>query len=140
MEGNGSANGMTGIEKVIRLRGIEPFSHCRAEEVLRLAAIATERAFAPGERLYAIDDAADACYCLVEGSVTLRGGDGPPRAAHAPSVLGLTEILRDQRRPESAVAGSESGALTLVIEAEDFFDLLSNNVEIVRSLFRALLR
>jgi CRP-like cAMP-binding protein len=27
----------------------------------------------------------------------------------------------------------------LVIEAEDFFDLLSNNIEIVRALFRTVL-
>jgi CRP-like cAMP-binding protein len=133
------ASEMTGIEKVIFLRGIEPFSVCRADEALRLAAIADERRFGSGEVIFSADDAGDACYCLVEGSVNLADPAGNMRTVSAPATLGLVEILSGRRWAETATVASEGGVRALALEAEDLFDLLSNNVEIVKSLFRALL-
>lgn len=134
-----AANGMTAIEKVIALHGIEPFSLCRAEEALRLASIAEERSFLSGQVMFRADDAGDACYCLVDGSVTLAGPDGSTRVVHAPAAVGLVEILSGRRRAATATVTSPDGVRALAIEAEDLFDLLSNNIEIVKSLFRALL-
>ncbi len=130
---------MTAIEKVIALRGMEPFSACRTEEALRLAAIAVERRFEAGQVIFRMDDPSDACYCLVAGSVALVGPDGVERVLEAPTAFGLVEILSDRRRGESATVAAGGAARALAIEAEDLFDLLSNNVEIVKSLFRALL-
>lgn len=130
---------MTAIEKVIALRGVEPFSVCRTEEALRLAAIAAERNFEAGQVIFRIDDPSDAFYCLVQGSVKLAGPDGVERVMEAPAAFGLVEILSDRRRGETATVASGGAARALAIEAEDLFDLLSNNVEIVKSLFRALL-
>jgi CRP-like cAMP-binding protein len=133
------AAAMTALEKVIALRGVEPFSACRTEETLRLAAIAAERSFEAGQVVFRIDDPSDAFYCLVEGSVMLSGSDGAERALEAPATFGLVEILIDRRRGENATVAPGGPARALSIEAEDLFDLLSNNVEIVKSLFRALL-
>lgn len=130
---------MTAIEKVLALRGVEPFAACRAEEAIRLAAIAAEKSFAAGQVIFRIDDPSDALYCLVEGSVVLTGPEGEERTLEAPAAFGLVEILSDRRRGETATVTSHGEASALAIEAEDLFDLLSNNVEIVKSLFRALL-
>ncbi len=54
------------------------------------------------------------------------------------TTFGVKEILSGRLRTETATATSE--ALVLAIEAEDFFDLLSHNIEIVKALFRQLLR
>jgi CRP-like cAMP-binding protein len=138
MQQDQRTNELSAIEKVLFLRGVEPFSSCRAEAVLRLASIAAERTFAAGEAIYAADDEADACYCLVEGSVSLAASPSSSRVVDAPTTLGLVEILSGRRRAETAIADAD-GARALVIEADDLFDLLSNQIEIVRSLFRALL-
>jgi CRP-like cAMP-binding protein len=130
---------LTTIEKVMFLRGVEPFSSCRAEEAVRLAAIAAERGFEARETIYEADAEAQACLCLVEGRVTLARAGSEPRTVEAPATIGLLEILSGRRREETATVTSEDGARMLVIEAEDLFDLLSNNIEIVKSLFRALL-
>ena len=51
--------------------------------------------------------------------------------------FGVLDILSRQTRTGDAVAGSDTRVL--VVEAEDFFDLLSNNIEIVRALFRTVI-
>ncbi len=48
------------------------------------------------------------------------------------------EILSGRLRTGSATAAAET--LTLAIEADDFFDLLANNIEIVKALFRHLIQ
>ena len=53
-------------------------------------------------------------------------------------LYGVREILSDRLRQEEARA--EEDSLVLAIEAGDLFDLLSNNIEIVKALFRRWLR
>ncbi|MEE2776261.1 MAG: hypothetical protein VYE73_05805 [Acidobacteriota bacterium] len=51
--------GLAQIEKVMLLRRVDLFSHCSAEEVVRIAAIAGERRFGPGEAIYDANDPAE---------------------------------------------------------------------------------
>ena len=51
-------------------------------------------------------------------------------------TFGVIDILRGQLRSRDATAAGETHAL--VIEAEDFFDLLATNIDIVRALLRQL--
>jgi CRP-like cAMP-binding protein len=113
---------------------VDLFRHCRAEEVVRLAAIASQRSFAAGERVYEQGDAADALFCVVRGAVALEGPDGERRRVGPLVAFGVVEVLLGRMRATSAVA--EGDTLALVIEADDFFDLLANNIEIVKALFR----
>jgi CRP/FNR family transcriptional regulator len=124
------------IEIVLFLRDVELFQYCTAEEVLRIAAIAGERRFAPGETLFDINDLSDALYCLLEGSVTLESANGQRSTIGPNDTFGVLDILSGRLRTTRAVA--EEPTLTLAVEEEDFFDLLSNNIEIVRALFRQL--
>jgi CRP-like cAMP-binding protein len=50
--------------------------------------------------------------------------------------FGVFDILSGRRRTSDAQAATD--CRLLMIEAEDFFDLLSNNIEIVRALFRTV--
>ena len=50
--------------------------------------------------------------------------------------FGVLDILSG--RPRLGDATAVADCRLLVIEAEDFFDLLSNNIEIVRALFRTV--
>ncbi len=123
---------------VVHLQAVDLFTYCNAEQMMRISAIARQRSFAEGERIYSINDPAEAIFCLVEGSVLLRAENGAERRVASRETFAVNEILSDRLRSEEAVA--ESPAIALMIDAEDFFDLLSNNVEIVKALFRQLLR
>lgn len=134
---------LTRIQMVVHLQTVELFAHCTAEQVVRIAAIARQKVLRKGEKIYAIDDAAEALYCLVEGEVVLgESGQGRQRVqgsrhVTSGSTFGVREILSGRLRAEDALATCDG--IALEIEAEDFFDLLSNNIEIVKALFRQIM-
>ena len=126
------------IETVVFLQSVDLFSFCKAEEVLRISSIAKERRFEQGEQIFKEGDESDLLYCVVQGIVSLESGEGGKWMSTPLTTFGVKEILSGRLRTETATATTE--ALVLGIEAEDFFDLLSHNIEIVKALFRQLLR
>ncbi len=127
---------MAQIEMMVFLQGVDLFAHCNAEEVLRLAAIAHEQQFEKGEIIFRKDDPADSLYCVVEGKVKLDAGSEAGAVIGTSGRFGVLDILSG--RPRLGDATAVSDCRVLAIEAEDFFDLLSNNIEIVRALFRTV--
>ena len=126
------------IETVVFLQSVDLFSFCKAEEVLRISSIAKERRFEQGEQIFKEGDESDLLYCVVQGIVSLESTEGEKWMSTPLTTFGVKEILSGRLRTETATATTE--ALVLGIEAEDFFDLLSHNIEIVKALFRQLLR
>lgn len=135
------------IETIVFLQSVDLFSFCKAEEVLRVAAITQERRFTAGEEIFRRDDLADRIYCVVRGEIQLdKGSTGSNESEETVngkrmgplSTFGVLEILSGKLRTTSASALTDT--LLLVLEAEDFFDLLSNNIEIVKALFRYVVR
>lgn len=125
------------IETVMVLQSVDFFSACTAEEILRIAAIAHEKPVAEGEEIFRRHEPADTLYCVVRGEIEVTNGDAPSPATVAPlQTLGALDVLSGRAHSGTAVA--RTSALLLAIQAEDFFDLLSNNVEVVKSLFRHL--
>ena len=122
---------------VVYLQAGELFTYCTAEQMVRIASIARQRNFVAGEEIYSANDPAESMYCIAEGAVTLAHPDGE-RHLGPKEIFGVEEILSDRLRGEAARAREDTVALA--VDAEDFFDLLSNNIEIVKALFRQLLR
>lgn len=135
-EGAESMKKMALIEKVVLLQGVDLFGTCNAEQVLQLASIANEIWFKPDGVIYQHNEPPEALYCIVEGKVDLAPPGGDPFRLGARETFGVLDILRSQLRSKDATAASQTHAL--VIEAEDFFDLIAINIEIVRALFRQL--
>jgi len=125
------------IEKVLLLRAAGLFSHCNAEAVVRIASIAAERRFDAGDAIYRAGDPADALYLVVSGSVDVAESDDGRRAIGPRGTFGVHEILSGRLRTTRARALEPT--VTLAIEADDFFDLLSHDIEIVKALFREIL-
>lgn len=125
------------IESVVFLQSVDFFSFCNAEEILRLASIARERRVAADEQLYKAHEPADRLYCVVKGKVHVTDAAGNQHATGPLQTLALLDILSGRLHTGSAIAAVDT--LVLEIEADDFFDLLSNNIEIVKSLFRHLI-
>jgi AAA family ATP:ADP antiporter len=133
--GDSDMGQMAQIEMMVFLQGVDLFAHCNAEQVLRMAAIASAHTYEKGEVIFRRDEPADSLYCVVEGKVRL--GDDETGVVVGPSGrFGVLDILSGQMRSGDAVAAADTRVL--IIEAEDFFDLLSNNIEIVRALFRTV--
>jgi CRP-like cAMP-binding protein len=129
---------LTRIQIVVGLQSCDLFSYCKAEEILRIAGIAHERRFDAGQTIYERNEPAEVLYAIVHGGVRLSDDAGSRRSAGPLQTFGVREILCGRLRAESASAQDDT--LTLAIEADDFFDLLANNIDIVKALFRHLLR
>ncbi len=135
--GDSEMGPMAQIEMMVFLQSVDLFANCNAEEVLRMAAIATEQHYEKSEVIFRRDDPADRLFCVVEGRVKLDA-DGDAGVVIGPSGrFGVLDILSGHPRFGDAVAVTDARVLT--IEAEDLFDLLSNNIEIVRALFRTVI-
>jgi AAA family ATP:ADP antiporter len=135
--GDSDMGPMAQIEMMVFLQGVDLFAHCNAEQVLRMAAIASELSYDKGEVIFRREEAADSLYCVVEGKVRLDAHDGSGVVIGPSGRFGVLDILSGRTRLGDAVAAADSRLL--IIEAEDFFDLLSNNIEIVRALFRSVI-
>lgn len=126
------------IEAVVALQGMDLLAHCKAEEILRIAAIANERSFTAGEVIFRPLEPAERLFCVVRGRVRLVGADGAAGEVGPLQTFGVLAILSGRLRSKEATALQDT--LTLTVEAEDLFDLLSNNIEVTRALFRYLLQ
>jgi CRP-like cAMP-binding protein len=131
------AEDLAQIEIVVFMQAVDLFRFCRAEELLRLARISRQRRYGAGETVYSAGDRPDGIYCVVRGGVTLTRESEPDRQIAPLYTFGVRGVLTGRMRVESARAEKES--LVLFFDAEDFFDLLAHNIDIVRALFRQLL-
>ncbi len=125
---------MARIEVILFLREVELFHFCTAEEILRISAIISERHYLAGQTVYEHKQAADDLFCIASGSIQLAHDDDEKQCLGPGEAFGYLEILSGRRRDHQAVALEDTRVLA--IDEEDFFDLLSNNIDIVKSLFR----
>ena len=129
---------MRRIEVVMLLQSVELFKFCSAAEVVRIAGISEQCRFATEEQIYRANDPAHMLFCVVEGEVALESESGQGQVLIGPrQSFGVLEILSGRLRANHARATRDT--LALGIRANDFFDLLSSNVEIVKALFREVL-
>jgi AAA family ATP:ADP antiporter len=134
--GDSDMGPMAQIEMMVFLQGVDLFAHCNADQVLRLAAISSERSYEKSEVIFRRQEPADCLYCVVEGRVRLEADEEAGVTIGPSGRFGVLDILSG--RPRFGDATAVSDTRVLIIEAEDFFDLLSNNIEIVRALFRTV--
>lgn len=134
--GSAEMKKMALIEKVVLLQSVDLFAACNAEQVLQLASIASEISFPADGIVYQRHEPPDALFCIVEGKVDLIAPGAEALRRGTGETFGVIDILRGQLRSRDATAVTDTRAL--VIEADDFFDLLATNIDIVRALFRQL--
>lgn len=128
---------LTRIETVVLLQKVDLFSACTAEQILRISAIVKQASFESGESIYKANDPSERMYAIVDGTVSMKGAGHGKALLVSPDTFGVTEILSGRLREQHAVAREDLRVLS--IDADDLFDLLANNIEIVKALFRRLL-
>ncbi|MBI2150504.1 MAG: Crp/Fnr family transcriptional regulator [Acidobacteria bacterium] len=137
--GSGASPRLTALQKAEVLRRAEILSQATVEELLRLAAVAKELQVSAGEVVFQEGDLSDALYVVIEGRVELTRGPAPVVEVATPGqAFGTYAVLT--REPRYFTAKAVEDTFTLAIAADDFYDLLSHNAEMLEHVFRWLVR
>ena len=126
---------LTTLRKVELIRTLELFSQASVDQLYSLAAIAQETGYAAGQTIFREEDIGDAFYVLVHGKVLHASERRNIKEVLGPGdALGLYSVLT--REPRYATAEALQDTFALSLGAEDFYNVLSNNMEIVVSFFK----
>jgi CRP-like cAMP-binding protein len=125
---------LTTIEKVLLLQNIELFSNVTSEQLAFLAVIAEEVVMEPARVLYRQGDPPDGLYVVVSGSVRMeRSGEEIDRIG-INRAFGVWALFDDAPRLTTAETAEETRLL--FVGRNDFYDVLSDHVDIVEGLFK----
>jgi CRP-like cAMP-binding protein len=134
-EGSSAAPRLTTLRKAELIRSLDTFSQASVEELYRLATIAQEVDIAAGQTIFREDDIGDAFHILVQGKVEHASEKRNIREVLGPGeAVGLYSVLT--REPRYATAKALEDTFAITIGAEDLYSVLSNNMEIVVSIFK----
>ncbi|HUL75627.1 MAG TPA: cyclic nucleotide-binding domain-containing protein, partial [Vicinamibacteria bacterium] len=120
-----------------RLRRIPLLRFASVGHLLHVAGAGRTVRPEPGRTLVQRGAAATGVDLVLEGAVSVQDGEAPPIERLAPLALGLEAVLGGERQRESVRAGE--GVVCLTIGAGDFLGLLSEEMLLVRRIFRAIL-
>lgn len=129
---------MTNLEKVLLLQTVDLFSRVTLEQLSYLAAITQEITVPPVQQLYAEGDVPDGLYIVVSGSVLMRRLGQDIDRILPNGAFGVWALFDDEPRLTTAESVEESRLL--FVPREDFYDVLSDHVEIVAGLFKYLVQ
>jgi len=129
---------MTAVERAIALRHVEAFRAVPIEQLARVAAVAREETRVEGDVLFREGEPPGALFVILEGRVGLERGGERFGHAGAGEALGTWSLFEDE--PRRATARIEQDARVLVLEREDFYEVLADHVELTRSLVQHLVR
>ncbi|HDY89636.1 MAG TPA: cyclic nucleotide-binding domain-containing protein, partial [bacterium] len=129
---------LTVIEKVIFLQNVDVFLEVLSEQLAYLAAIAEEITYLKGDNIYKADDPSDAMYFVLEGKVKLHRDGEEVMIAESKVAFGTWALFDEEPRVVTATAIEDTKLLR--IYADDFYDLLADNVQITQGIFKALVR
>jgi ATP:ADP antiporter, AAA family len=132
------ANGnLNPIEKGLVLKTIPAFSQVSPDEIIALAALASEIPLAAGSELFAETDP-PAIYAILSGELSIEGSEESPIIAAPSDVIGIYETLAGIDFKFRACIRKNGHALQ--IDREDLFDLLGQRSALLRQVLGALFR
>jgi CRP-like cAMP-binding protein len=129
---------LTTIEKVIFLKSVDIFRHAAIEELGGVAALTEEIHFEPAETIFREGDPIDAIYFILKGRVAVERNGHMIRELGEKQDFGTVAAL--DLGPAIHTARAIDPVHVLKLNAQDFYDLLSLDFELVRAVFRALFR
>lgn len=126
------------IEKVIALEAVDLFQSLSAEQVSRIASIADELKVSPSHQILDPAKEVDSLYVILDGEAELsRDGKAIARAGRG-EVLGSWALFDVE--PLGVGATAITDVRLLRINRNDFYDLLSDNMQITQAIFSTLVR
>ena len=126
------------IEKVIALEGVELLKNLTPEQLSRIASIAREVKYPPNKVILEPAMPTDALLVVVDGAVELSRDGEVLHTAKQNDVLGAWALFDNDPMPVTAKTVEDTRLLR--IARDDFYDLLSDNVEITAAIFSTLVK
>lgn len=126
------------VEKVIALEGVELLKNLNPDQLARIATIAKELHLPPGKVILEPGKSPDALYVILEGAVAISQTDSPLTVARQNDVLGTWALFDTEPMPVTAKTTEDTNLLR--IGRDDFYDLLSDNMEITAAIFAILVK
>jgi CRP-like cAMP-binding protein len=127
------------IEKVIALEAVDLLQNLSPDQLARIATIAKELSLAPGKTVIDVAQRQDALFVVLDGDVEIVRNGEVLHTATQNEVIGAWSLFDPEPIALNARTGP-AGARLLRIGREDFYDLLSDNMEITASIFATLVR
>lgn len=126
------------VEKVIALEGVELLKNLTPEQLSRIATIAQEVRHPRDKVILEPTRPLDALFVIIDGAVELSRNGAVLHTAGQNEVLGAWALFDDDPLPLTAKTVDETRLLR--IGRDDFYDLLSDNVEITAAVFSMLVK
>ncbi len=120
------------------LKSIDLFSQIPGEDLVRVAQIAEELEFEPQDPIMTEGEIGDSMYLIVDGEVAVLKGNRLVVKLGEGECVGEMAILDSEPRSASVLA--ETPVRALKIEREDFYDLLTEKLEIAQGIIKVLSR
>jgi CRP-like cAMP-binding protein len=130
---------LTIIEKVVFLQDIPAFAEVPTEQLSHIASITEESELEPDVVLIKQDEPAEALYFVVSGKIRLDRDGREITEVGEKEVIG-TWSLFDDELPNMFTAVIVEPTLLLMINREDFLDIVADYVEITEGVFKSLVR
>jgi len=127
---------MTVVERAVALRSVEAFRSVPIDQLAHVAAVARENAYSAGSVLFREGDAPLSLFVLLDGKIRLERRGKVFAEAVAGEPLGTWSLFID--RPRRATAHVVEQARMLVLDRDDFYEVLAEQVEVTRSLVQDL--
>jgi DNA-binding phage protein len=128
--------GTTTIEKALELQKADVLQRASIEDLVHVAQITTEEQFPAETLLYQEGDAPDALFVIISGKVRLHRGDTEIGILGAGETFGGWALVDESPRVASATTLEQTTLLK--VSREDFLDVLSDRVDIVQAVFKAM--
>jgi len=124
------------VDRILSLREVDLFRRGHMQAITMLAELADEIRLAEGEALFAKHEVARAIYLVVLGEVSLSDGQEKHAVVAAGSVVGGTGAMA----VPLAIYEARATVATIVLRVrlEDYWDVLEEHVDLVRSAMVAL--
>lgn len=126
------------VERVIALEGVDLLQNLNPDQLSRVASIATEVRHPEGQVILQPSVPLDALFVVLDGSVELTQNGEVVYTARQNEVLGAWGLFDSEPMPLTATTIEETRLLR--IAREDFFEVLSDNVEIAAAVFSTLVK
>lgn len=126
------------IEKVIALEAVDLLKNLSPDQLARIATIAKEVRFPPGHTVIESSAVQEAMYVVLDGAVDILRGDNVLHTARQNEVIGAWSLFDPE--PMSLTARTAEDTRLLKVARDDFYDLLSDNMEITASIFATLVK
>ena len=126
------------VEKVLFLKSVDLFRQIPGDDLVRVAEIAEEVTFNPGDELMDEGDIGESMYLLVAGVVDVISGGEVIIELGERECVGELAILDSE--PRSATVRCREPVAALKIEREEFYELMLEKTEIAIGMIKVLTR